>query len=431
VIEKSGLLSLPARQEAYELRPVSRDNATFLQIHSDDPEESVDIAILDQTTAYALLALGQLSQRCEVDFSLSGTEFQGLRSKFKSGEKRIQLDVSAVFYGPSELADEVGKLLSKARLYLQDPTRLRPGISGYNNPHRLSFGDCVDMVTPLKTDAPLSMDDRIQEVETILKSLDHNAELRSEVPTSDIVRTKLNKHQELGVNFVAQREGRIPSRLSSLWEKKRPGNMDFYEHAITGTKRSQKEETFGGILADEMGLGKTVTMLAAIADSMSASHDFRRETNPSRTKPHSRATLVIAPSVLVLEEWLSDIQDHLFPAQLRLLKHHGNTKATTVEQLLDCDVVLSTYATLATELRGDDALPYQVAWFRVILDEGTPTLPSSPLTGYLTHPPPPIQRISSATPSLANTKPSPTSPPNTDGVSPEPQSTTPSQISGL
>jgi hypothetical protein len=79
-----------------------------------------------------------------------------------------------------------------------------------------------------------------------------------------------------------------------------------------------------------MGLGKTLTMLAAIADSISASQDFRRE-NSFSTKPQSRATLVIAPSVrkylvlfhaerplqcrsltadiVVLEEWLSDIQE--------------------------------------------------------------------------------------------------------------------------
>ena len=61
---------------------------------------------------------------------------------------------------------------------------------------------------------------------------------------------------------------------------------------------------------------------------------------------------------------------HLSPRHLRVLKHHGSTKATTAEQLLDCDIVLSTYATLATELRVGSALPYQVTWFRLVLDEG-------------------------------------------------------------
>jgi len=104
-----------------------------------------------------------------------------------------------------------------------------------------------------------------------------------------------------------------------------------YEHIITGTRRSRPEdEAVGGILADEMGLGKTLTMLAAIADSISASQEFRQE-NSFSTKPQSRATIVIAPSVgkclvpspaerplqfqsltadiVVLEEWLSDIQE--------------------------------------------------------------------------------------------------------------------------
>jgi len=70
-----------------------------------------------------------------------------------------------------------------------------------------------------------------------------------------------------------------------------------YEHTITGIKRSRPEdEAVGGILADEMGLGKTLTMLAAIADSIAASKEFRQEKS-SLTKPQSRATLVIVPSV--------------------------------------------------------------------------------------------------------------------------------------
>ncbi|KAK0718016.1 SNF2 family N-terminal domain-containing protein [Lasiosphaeria miniovina] len=134
-------------------------------------------------------------------------------------------------------------------------------------------------------------------------------------------------HQVLGVSFVAQREGRIPTRLSSLWDEKRINNIECYEHTIIGTKRSRPEdEAFGGILADEMGLGKTLTMLAAVADSLPASCEFRRG-NRLSPRPQSRATLVIAPSVLVLEEWLSDIQDHLSSRQLRILKHHGSTKA--------------------------------------------------------------------------------------------------------
>ena len=57
-----------------------------------------------------------------------------------------------------------------------------------------------------------------------------------------------------------------------------------------------------------------------------------------------------------------------------MLKHHGNTKAKAVEELVDHDIVLTTYATLATALRSQDALLYQITWFRVILDEGKPAL---------------------------------------------------------
>ncbi|KAK4209644.1 P-loop containing nucleoside triphosphate hydrolase protein [Rhypophila decipiens] len=357
-VETSGLLSLAANRDAYELRLVSRVNGTFLQF---DSGAEVDIAVLDQTTAHALTAVGKVSG-CEIDLLLPGTELRGLRSKFKTGTKKIEFVVSAVFYGPSEAVDEVGRLLCKARLYLQDPTYLRPGVSEYNNPHRLNLGD-YSMIAP-KADAPLAVNDCVQEVETILKNLGHHAELESDAATSGIVTTKLNTHQVSGVNFVAQREGRIPSRLSSLWHEKRINNIQCYEHIITGAKRSRPEdEAFGGILADEMGLGKTLTMLAAVAESVPASDAFRRE-NSLTARPQSGATLVIAPSALVLEEWLSDIQDHLISRHLRILTHHGGSKAKTAEDLLEYDIVLSTYATLATDLRGGVAVLYQVTWFR-------------------------------------------------------------------
>jgi len=167
------------------VRSVSRDNATFLQLDSD-----VDVAVLDQATAHALSAVAEVSG-CEVDLFLSGTEFRGLRNKFKSGDKKIQFVVSAEFYGPPQAADEVGRLLSKARLYLQDPIPHRQGVSRYDNPHRLNLGDPTDKITP-KSDAPSLVNDNEQEFERILRNLDHNAELTSEAPTSAIVTTKLN-----------------------------------------------------------------------------------------------------------------------------------------------------------------------------------------------------------------------------------------------
>ncbi|KAK1753777.1 P-loop containing nucleoside triphosphate hydrolase protein [Echria macrotheca] len=366
VLEESGLLSLPARQETYALSLSPRDRGTFLQLESDE----LDVAVLDEATAQAFSALARVSG-CEIDLFMSGAEFRSLRSKFKSGEKKTHFNVSAVIYGPPETREEVGRVLSNARLYLQDPTRYRQEVSRYDNPHRLELGDTSSILpTTSKSDSPLLGNHYAEEIETILKNLDHSAELRSDARISSIVKTKLNRHQELGVNFVAQREGRIPNRLQSLWAKKRINNIDCYEHVIIpeATRSLPENESVGGILADEMGLGKTLTMLAAIVDSIPEAIKFCGNSRDS-VRPQSKATIVIAPSALVLEEWLSDINDHLASQQLRVLMHHGNTKAKTVEELLSYDIVLSTYATLANELRRGPALTYEVTWFRVILDE--------------------------------------------------------------
>jgi len=176
----------------YELRSVSREDATFLQLQTgkDSGCEDVDLAILDQTSARAFSAVAKV-RGCEVDLFLSGEEFRGLRENSGSGKKKITFAVLAAFYGPSQAANEVGHILSKARIYLQDPKRYRQGVSRYNNPHKLHFRDSTEIVVTHST-AP-ERRDQGQAVEELLKNLDHHIELRSEAPISTTVTTKLNR----------------------------------------------------------------------------------------------------------------------------------------------------------------------------------------------------------------------------------------------
>ena len=61
---------------------------------------------------------------------------------------------------------------------------------------------------------------------------------------------------------------------------------------------------------------------------------------------------------------------HLNSTQIRVLKHHGQTKTRDAERLRDFDIVLTTYATLVSEYRNERSALYDVYWFRVVLDEG-------------------------------------------------------------
>ncbi|KAK3385871.1 SNF2 family N-terminal domain-containing protein [Podospora didyma] len=189
-----------------------------------------------------------------------------------------------------------------------------------------------------------------REVEAILNcGLDRQL-LKLPTKLSNILRTLLMSHQLSGVNFVAQRERRKDCKLPSLMGQEPVKGTSFYMHTVTGERTTTKPsiETVGGILADEVGLGKTLTMLVAITsnDSIMASRSFWRG-NPEGTMQNSRATLVVVPSYVVMDWWFNEIKT-----------------------LLDCHIVLTTYATLSAELDANPKLIYYINWFRVVLDEG-------------------------------------------------------------
>jgi SNF2 family DNA or RNA helicase len=104
----------------------------------------------------------------------------------------------------------------------------------------------------------------------------------------------------------------------------------------------------GGCLALDMGLGKTPTVLAHLARTV--------EEGPA---------LVLAPTAVV-GNWEAEAAK--FTPALRVVIHHGATRASAAElanEVARADIVITTYA---TAVRDVEALA-QVAWRRLILDE--------------------------------------------------------------
>jgi len=106
--------------------------------------------------------------------------------------------------------------------------------------------------------------------------------------------------------------------------------------------------SFGGCLADDMGLGKTITVLAFLLTQ--------------QTRRPGAVSLVVVPTSLVFN-WQAEAAR--FAPTLRLLTLHGPDRLRTPAAFAGCDVVLTTYGTLLTD----------VGWLReysfnyVILDE--------------------------------------------------------------
>ncbi|THU80036.1 hypothetical protein K435DRAFT_768393 [Dendrothele bispora CBS 962.96] len=96
----------------------------------------------------------------------------------------------------------------------------------------------------------------------------------------------------------------------------------------------EKSDLMGGILADDMGLGKTVQMISVMVKNRSEN-------------PECKTNLVLAPQAL-LDQWKMEIELKTNDG-LRCLIYHGSSKPKKASDLLDYDVVLTTYHTMALE----------------------------------------------------------------------------------
>ncbi|KAF2677579.1 hypothetical protein K458DRAFT_423835 [Lentithecium fluviatile CBS 122367] len=158
--------------------------------------------------------------------------------------------------------------------------------------------------------------------------------------------------------------------------------MEHQKIALTWLLKMERGKSKGSILADEMGLGKTVEALSLIL------------ANPSTT-PACKTTLIVAP-VALMRQWEKELARHVHPRhQLRVYVYHGNGKNADFDKLRTYDVVLTTFGTLASEMKLKEArkvaeaeqckqqdvqfkrrkremlslLGQKSTWYRVILDE--------------------------------------------------------------
>lgn len=107
------------------------------------------------------------------------------------------------------------------------------------------------------------------------------------------------------------------------------------ELALTWMKKMEQGSNKGGILADDMGLGKTISTLALLLS------------RPATTRP--KTTLIVGP-VALIRQWEEEIATKTkLSHRLSVFVYHN--RKTTTDELLKYDVVLTTYGTVAQELK--------------------------------------------------------------------------------
>ncbi len=63
-------------------------------------------------------------------------------------------------------------------------------------------------------------------------------------------------------------------------------------------------------------------------------------------------------------------RSHVVPGTLQAYKYHGAGKDIDADALADFEIVLTTYATLGSDIARQCSALTRFAWFRIVLDEG-------------------------------------------------------------
>lgn len=66
------------------------------------------------------------------------------------------------------------------------------------------------------------------------------------------------------------------------------------------------------------------------------------------------------------------------PGLLKIYKYHGIGKEIDINSMVGYDVVVSTYATIASDVTKRQSPLQQITWFRIVLDEGTDNIRGNP-----------------------------------------------------
>merc|ERR1719193_292966 len=132
--------------------------------------------------------------------------------------------------------------------------------------------------------------------------------------------------------------------------------FDYQKHALAWLEWREEQEPRGGILADDMGLGKTLTMISLILrhrERLEAAGNAEQGWSGGKLGGlvKSNTTLIICPASL-LGQWSGEVESKVKSGNLRVLTYHGNNRKTSARQLAKYDLVITTYGTVSSEVKG-------------------------------------------------------------------------------
>ncbi|XP_017845596.1 transcription termination factor 2-like [Drosophila busckii] len=153
-------------------------------------------------------------------------------------------------------------------------------------------------------------------------------------------------------------------------------NVPLHDHQEKGLRWLRWRESQamrGGILGDDMGLGKTMLMIALILFDKETRENQLREAKRKCTS-ETGGTLVICP-LSVISQWFIEATTKVANNGIKTLIYHGpKRRKGTLTELLDYDLVITTYGIVVSEWKDYDenqknSWLFNTEWKRLILDE--------------------------------------------------------------
>ncbi|KAH8587441.1 SNF2 family N-terminal domain-containing protein [Bisporella sp. PMI_857] len=323
-----------------------------------------EIGVLDNKTASGMVSLKQTvsSVRFEIYAIQGAKEVDG-----PDGTLEIPLEI--LVFGWRSFLEQVGSLLSRSSLFLQEPINRQLSVP-YRNPHVFSWNEEDEtenssyLLEP-SFEGETNITDKIRAVLNDTSTPRLSFQIQQDARITSI----LKQHQLIALKFMIAREGLMEADRLTLWRPvDRNGRRVFKNDITQSIKMLEPVECRGGILADEMGMGKSLSLLALILYTSHGQRSDKKEYLPyQKDDIWSGATLVIAPKSTI-QGWEQQVHKHTRPGALKVHIYHGNGRRITRNMLSQFDIVLTTYETAASDASASGTLS-RISWLRIVLDE--------------------------------------------------------------
>lgn len=197
--------------------------------------------------------------------------------------------------------------------------------------------------------------DRLDQITSTLSELSSARKRSKEIKLTDFAALELQEalNQHIGTWYTAEGITDLKRRIGNLSRRSalsEPlgfcGALREYQKDGFSWMSSLVDGNLSGILADDMGLGKTIQLIALIL----------REHQEGRTGPN----LVVCPKS-VAPNWVAEISR--FASNLKVHPLIGRDRASTIDELPQADVYITTYPLIPRDIEVIKQIPLNLAIF--------------------------------------------------------------------